>query len=142
MGRIFALGTTVTSIYVPYFIRTGLKAKQNYIIYCSTEHMLAYFFTKALQGSLFAKFFDVTMGWKHVYTLQMGPPSTKERVENVVKVRSNQEEIESNMDTGGERIESSVKTYRVRTGYNVETNFSTEWRQRKKKKKCTIRTWK
>ena len=41
------------------------------------------------------------MGRKHVDTLQMGPPSTKERVGNVGKVRSNQEEIESNIDTGG-----------------------------------------
>ena len=29
------------------------------------------------------------MGWKHIDTLQMGPSSTKERVVNVVKVRSN-----------------------------------------------------
>ena len=49
--------------------------------------MLAYFFTKVLQGDMFAKFCDVIMGWKHVDTLQMGPPSTKERVVNVVKVR-------------------------------------------------------
>ena len=42
-------------------------------------------------------------------------------VENVVKVRSNQEEIESNMETGGEIIESNVETEGDRTGYNVET---------------------
>ena len=53
--------------------------------------MLTDFFTKSLQGALFVKFRDVLMGWKHVDTLQMGPPSTKERVGNVVKVRSNQE---------------------------------------------------
>ena len=61
--------------------------------------MLAEFFTKSLQGALFAKFCDVIMVWKHVDTLQMGPPSTKEHVGNVVKVRSNQEEIKSNMET-------------------------------------------
>ena len=55
--------------------------------------MLTYFFTIALQGSLFAKFRDVIMGWKRVDTLQMGSPSTKERVGKVVIVRSNQEEI-------------------------------------------------
>ena len=49
--------------------------------------MLADFFTKALQGALFAKFCDVIMGWKHVDTLQMGPPSTKDHVGNLVKVR-------------------------------------------------------
>ena len=62
--------------------------------------MLADFFTKALQGALLEKIHDMIMGWKHVYTLQMGPPPTKERVGNVVKVRSNKEEIESNMETG------------------------------------------
>ena len=50
------------------------------------------------------------MGWKHVYTLQVGPPSTNDWVGNVVKVKSNQEEIESNMETEGDKA-----------GYNVET---------------------
>ena len=68
--------------------------------------MVAYFSTKALQGALFAKFCDVKMGWNHVKTLQVGPPSTKEHVGNVVTVRSNQD----NMETRGERIESSVDT--------------------------------
>ena len=53
--------------------------------------MLVDFSTKALQGAIFAKFCDVIIGWKHVDTLQMGPTSTKERAENVVKVKSNQE---------------------------------------------------
>ena len=83
--------------------------------------MLTDFLTKALQGALFSKFHDVIMGWKHVDTLHMGPPLTKERVGNVVKFRSNQEEIESSMETGGERIESRVETEVDRTGYNVET---------------------
>ena len=53
--------------------------------------MLPNVFTKSLQGSLFAKFCDVIMGWKHEDNFQMGPPSTKVRVGNMVKVRSNQE---------------------------------------------------
>ena len=44
------------------------------------------------------------MWWKHVDTLQMGPYSTKEHVRNMVKVRSNKEEIKSNMETGVEVI--------------------------------------
>ena len=55
------------------------------------------------------------MGWKHVYTLEMEPPWTKEHVGNAVKVRSNQEEIKSNMETGGEIIKSSVETEVDRT---------------------------
>ena len=42
-------------------------------------------------------------------------------VGNVVNVRSNQEEIESNMETGGEIIESRVETEGDRTGYKLET---------------------
>ena len=86
------------------------------IAYCITEHMPAYVFTKSLQGALFEKICDMIMGWKHVDTLQMGPPSTKERVGNVVNVSSNQEENESKMETGGERIESSVVAEGDRTG--------------------------
>ena len=51
----------------------------------------------------------------------MGPPSTKENVGKLVKYRSNREEIESNMETGGEGIKSSAETEGYRTGYNVET---------------------
>ena len=61
------------------------------------------------------------MGWKQVYTLQMVPPSTKERVGNVVKFSSNQEEIDSNMETGGEIINSSMETEGDKTRCNVET---------------------
>ena len=61
------------------------------------------------------------MGWKHIDTLHMGPPSTKVRIENVVKVRSNQEEIEFNMETGGERIKSRVDKEGYMIGYNMET---------------------
>ena len=39
----------------------------------------------------------------------------------MVMVKSKQEEIVSNMDTGGERIKYSVDTEGDRTGYNVET---------------------
>ena len=39
----------------------------------------------------------------------------------MVKVRSNQEEIKYNMETGGVIIESNVETEGDRTGYNVET---------------------
>ena len=42
-------------------------------------------------------------------------------VVNIIKVRSNQEDIDSNMETGGERIESSVETEGDRKGYNMET---------------------
>ena len=57
-----------------FFDKEKIEINKISIAYCSTEHMLAYFLTKALQGALFAKFRDIKMGWKHVYTLPMGPP--------------------------------------------------------------------
>ena len=104
-----------------FFANYRIEGKIMSIAYCSTEHTLTYFLTKALQGALLTEFCDVIMGWKQVDTLQMVTPSTNERVVNVVTVRSNQEEIESNMEIGGERIESSVETEGDRAGYNVET---------------------
>jgi hypothetical protein len=50
--------------------------------YCPTEQMLADFFTKPLQGSLFRKFRDVIMGHKHISTLKETKPTPpQERVE-------------------------------------------------------------
>ena len=109
-------------IYIRYFFaQDRIESKKISITYCTREHMLTYLFTKSLQGSLFAKFHEVIMGWKHVNTIRMGPPSKKERVVNVVKVRSNQEEFESNMEIGGEGIKSSMEIEGDRTGYNLQT---------------------
>ena len=59
---------------------------------CSTEHMLVDFFIEYFQGYIFVKLRDVIMGWKHIYTPQMKPPLTKERVENVDEVDSRTKE--------------------------------------------------
>ena len=51
-------------IDIRYFFTKGrVESNKMSIAYCSTEHMLADLFTKALQGALFAKFSDVIMGW-------------------------------------------------------------------------------
>ena len=76
-----------------FFAKDRVESNKISIAYCSTEHMLTDFLTKALQGALFSKFHDVIMGWKHVDTLHMIPTSTKEHVGNVIKFRSNQEKI-------------------------------------------------
>ena len=63
-----------------FFMKDRIDSNNMSITYCSTEHMLTDSFTKSLQGSLFVKFHEVIMGWKHIDTLQMVQPSTKEFV--------------------------------------------------------------
>jgi Reverse transcriptase (RNA-dependent DNA polymerase)/Zinc knuckle len=67
-----------------FFIKDRLNAEQVAVVHCPTEQMLADFFTKPLQGSLFRKFRDVIMGQKHIDTLKTSTvPPSQERVELV-----------------------------------------------------------
>jgi hypothetical protein len=53
-----------------FFIKDRLDIEGIDVQYCPTEQMLADFFTKPLQGSLFRKFRDVIMGHKHIDSLK------------------------------------------------------------------------
>ena len=65
-------------IHIRYFFVKDRQDKGEIDIkYCPTENMLADFFTKPLQGTLFEKFRDVIMGYKHISTLST---QFKERV--------------------------------------------------------------
>jgi hypothetical protein len=68
-----------------FFMKDRITTEGIDVVYCPTEDMLADFFTKPLQGSLFEKFRQVIMGYTHISTLRS--PSlapTKERVEDPV----------------------------------------------------------
>ena len=55
------------------------------IEYYNTSVMLANFFTKRFQGTLFWRLREVIVVWVHVDILQdYAPPTRKERVENYV----------------------------------------------------------
>ena len=60
-----------------FFVKDRVDKKEITISYCPTEAMLADFFTKPLQGTLFEKFRDVLLGYRHITSLTS---SSKERV--------------------------------------------------------------
>jgi hypothetical protein len=64
-----------------FFIKDRTKELEIKIRHCPTLRMLADFFTKPLQGSLFVKFRDVILGYKHVDSLYDDTsPADEERV--------------------------------------------------------------
>ena len=63
-------GSKSRHIHVRYFfIKDRLSSEDIEVIFCPTEIMLADFFTKPLQGSLFRRLRDVVLGYKHISTL-------------------------------------------------------------------------
>ena len=87
-----------------FFVNDQVDSNVMSMVYSSTEHMVAYLFTKSLQGELFVNFCEVIMGWKHIDTLQMGPPSNRECVRDKEEVESSREVIESNIETKDEKL--------------------------------------
>jgi hypothetical protein len=61
-----------------FFMKDRIKSEGINIVYCPTEQMLADFFTKPLQGSLFNKFKRVLMGDAHINTLSRQTSSSDE----------------------------------------------------------------
>ena len=62
-----------------FFMQDRMISEMLSVEYCPTECMLADFFTKPLQGSLFRKFRDVLLGYQHINTLRRvsaSPPQT------------------------------------------------------------------
>jgi hypothetical protein len=66
-----------------FFMKDRIKIDGITVQHCPTEQMLADFFTKPLQGSLFKKFRDVLMGYKHMNTLKDTSVSTSSPEERV-----------------------------------------------------------
>ena len=52
-----------------FWIKDGLRSEGITMEHCPTEQMMADFFTKPLQGSLFRKFCDIILGYEHILTL-------------------------------------------------------------------------
>ena len=61
MGTSYVPGTLATYLYAIFFMKDRFCTNNMSIAYCSPYHMLADFFTKALQGALFVKLREVIM---------------------------------------------------------------------------------
>ena len=53
-----------------FFVKDRVNKNEIEIVHCPTDMMLADFYTKALQGSLFKKYRDVIMGYADISTLK------------------------------------------------------------------------
>jgi hypothetical protein len=83
-----------------FFMKDRIKSEKINIVYCPTEQMLADFFTKPLQGSLFEKFKKVLMGQEHINTLARPSLTTvEERVEQIKLEESKNVTTEENEQT-------------------------------------------
>ena len=63
-----------------FWIKDRLASEKIDLQHCPTGKMIADFFTKPLQGSLFRKFRDIVLGYKHVSSLSEEEPLAQERV--------------------------------------------------------------
>jgi hypothetical protein len=105
-----------------FFMKDRIKSENIEIVYCPTEQMLADFFMKPLQGSLFEKFHQVLMGHAHINSLPPLPlVPTEERVEaNENKTTGKNEQCHQDMDvtddvTTGPDADWTLVTRRSRT---------------------------
>ena len=103
-----------------FFVKDRVDKGELSIQYCPTHHMLADYFTKPLQGSLFHKFRNVIMGYNHINTLSL-PTEIKERVGNNGKQNRNVisvSEIEQKPNKGTNTTPPLTYSQIVRLGAN------------------------
>ncbi len=89
-----------------FFIKDRIDIENIDVQHCPTEQMLADFFTKPLQGSLFRKFRAVIMGHEHIDSLRETKPSpSQERVGEVTKP----EQMRNGADGQTEHVRTDVE---------------------------------
>jgi Reverse transcriptase (RNA-dependent DNA polymerase) len=99
-----------------FWLKDRIKSGEIIIRHCPTAHMLADFFTKPLQGSLFRRFKAVVLGHQHVDTLQdIIPDSLEERVEDSGRSSTGTTTMKGN-DANTERARARSKFVDERIG--------------------------
>jgi hypothetical protein len=131
-GRTSA-GPRSRHIDIRYFwIKDRVQGHGIKIRHCPTLQMLGDFFTKPLQGSLFRRFRDVILGYKHVDSLSLDPmPSVEERVEEEKPGDAGKERLDG-PGTDGPDVDDFVL---VKTKKNRKARVSFNVRREKREKK-------
>ena len=110
-----------------FFMKDRIKTEAISIIYCPTERMLADFFTKPLQGSLFERFKRVLMGHEHIDTLSLPLiTSSEERVEEeepVDEKKKKEEEVRLRIMKSG-TVEAIMRENSTGSGDDVTCKMS------------------
>jgi hypothetical protein len=91
-----------------FFIKDRILDGDMEVVYCPTELMLADFYTKPLQGSLFKKFRSVILGYEHVNILERDTSTMVE--ERVGKEHSEEERpLVDDVDESSESVKRTVE---------------------------------
>ena len=87
-----------------FWIKDRLKSERIKVEYCPTSKMIADFFTKPLQGTLFRKLRDIMLGYKHIESLQNDDEHiVEERVRNEEEQSLTKEKKEKERKTKSKR---------------------------------------
>jgi hypothetical protein len=88
-----------------FWLKDRISSGDITIRHCPTHQMLADFFTKPLQGSLFQRFKAVILGHQHTDSLHdLITPSLEERVEEDNRSNSNNSNHKEELDEGVKRV--------------------------------------
>ena len=106
-----------------FFVKDRVDKGEVKIEYCPTEEMLADFYTKPLQGSLFRKFRDVIMGYKHISSLKSKPIDNKlkERVGNMTFLEKNVSLVSKGFENSANKNKKRVSFVEPPVTQYVET---------------------
>jgi hypothetical protein len=120
-----------------FFIKDRLSTEGIEVRYCPTEKMIADFFTKPLQGSLFRKFRDIVLGYKHIDTLLEDTecPSDQERVEKNISEFSMGSEKDTSVVPGPHKTKMTNVVKPTEGSTEGRNDIETERNDSKKKER-------
>ena len=99
-----------------FWIKDRLSNERIKVRYCPMEKMIADFFTKPLQGSLFRLFRDIILGFKHISEL-----------DNISKKLSSEERVRKDIPLGTVIMDKASEKYTLLKPTVNENNKTITW---------------